>query len=118
MNVPVWTWIAGGIGVAASGVGAVFLVDHLDARNTVATDCPNQVCNESYTLADAQALRGRWNRDLGLTIGLGALGVAGIGVAIVGLATSGPAPKKTGGLLPVEVWVTGTGGGISVKGEF
>ncbi len=79
----------------ALGVGAAFFADYLGVRDTVARDCPGNVCDPAkQDAASAQALRAQWNRDLGLTIGLGAGALAGIGVAIVGIA--GRSSKASG----------------------
>ncbi len=56
-------------------------------RDRVASECPGDVCDPArHDAASAQALRAQWNRDLGLGVGLGALGIVGVGVAIVGFS--------------------------------
>ncbi|MFO0585922.1 MAG: hypothetical protein U0441_00210 [Polyangiaceae bacterium] len=110
--IPVWTWVVGGAGLVAAGVAAGFFVDHLGARDRVAQDCPNDVCDPSKLDAtSAQALRAQWNRDLGLAIGFGALGLAGIGVGVAGIALRpGSAAPKAAILL--------RGPGVTIEGAF
>lgn len=120
---PAWAWIAGGAGLVALGVGAGFFADYLAVRDTVANDCPGNVCDPAKQDAgSAQALRAQWNRDIGLTIGLGAAALAGIGVAIVGIA-KGPAKASGAAFTGVSppgpravVRVRATG--LTVEGAF
>jgi hypothetical protein len=114
--VPVWAWVANGVAVAAFGVGTAFFVDYIGVRDTVAKDCPNNVCDPAkHDVASAQALRAQWNRDLGVGIGMGVLTLAGAGVAIVGY-TRGPAPDAKPSSASVVVRTRGVG--VSVEGAF
>ncbi len=119
--VPAWAWVAGGAGVAALGVGAGFLADFLGVRDTLARDCPGNVCDPARQDAtSAQALRGQWNRDVGLAIGLGALGVAGLGVAIAGfVARPAASPSRPeAGRLVRRAALHVNGAGVAVEGAF
>ena len=82
---PTWAWISGGLGVVALGAGVGFAVDYLNVRSQVTTACPGDVCQ-----GHLPAQLSHWNRDLGLSIGLGAVGVAALTTALVG-AVSKPA---------------------------
>jgi hypothetical protein len=88
---PAWVWIAGGTGIAALGAGVGFAVDYANVRSTVASKCPGLDCALDQDAVNG--LKGRWNRDLGLLIGLGAVGVAGVATAAVGLARHAPAAR-------------------------
>ncbi|MBK8251449.1 MAG: hypothetical protein IPK82_02125 [Polyangiaceae bacterium] len=87
------------MGLVALGVGTVFFVDYMNVRDTVARDCPNNVCDPLKQDANsAQSLRAQWNRDLALTLGMAGVAAAGITVAIVGLASkSAPPPAPNNG---------------------
>lgn len=92
--VPVWAWAAGGAGVAALAGSVVFAVDHLAAREKVESDCPDSRCDRrTYDVESMDALRARWNRSLGLSLALGAVGLAGVGVAVGGVVLR-PEPKR------------------------
>ncbi|MGK4005861.1 hypothetical protein WMF31_24760 [Sorangium sp. So ce1036] len=84
--VPTWAWAAGGVGLAAL-VGSVgFAIDHAAARDTLDEECPGSVCDRStHDLESMDALRARWNRSLGLSVTLGAVGLAGVGAAVSGI---------------------------------
>lgn len=119
--VPAWAWAAGGVGIVALGAGAGFLVDFLGVRDTLARDCPGNLCDPArQDAASAQSLRGQWNRDVGLAIGLGALGVAGLGVAIAGIVAR-PAPSPAHpqtGVLVRRAALRVTGAGLALEGAF
>jgi hypothetical protein len=78
--------VAGGAGLAAL-VGSVgFAIDHAAARGTLDEECPGAVCDRStHDLESMEALRARWNRSLGLSVTLGAVGLAGVGAAVSGI---------------------------------
>jgi hypothetical protein len=62
--------------------------------------------------------RGQWNRDLGVSVACGVLGLAGVGTAIAGIVM---APrKKQAGLAPLTFapWAGPRGGGGMVSGTF
>lgn len=119
-GVPAWAWAAGGVGVAALGAGVAFAVDHASARRTLAADCPGDVCDSArYSLETMQSLRGRWNRDLGLAVGLGAAGVVGVSIAAVGIARGSREnrlpPSSAAALTP---WLSPNAGGAFISGDF
>lgn len=124
-RIPTWAWVSGGAGLAAIGVGVAFAVDHASVRSTVSGDCPEDLCDwQRYELAEADALEGRWNRSLGLAIGLGAAGLVGVGAAVVGIVTApGERPsdarkQKHRRGVAVAPWVGGEGAGATVLGRF
>lgn len=116
-DIPVWAWVAGGVGLAALGVGGYFAYDYISVRGDVEDACPDNVCTPgTYTPEEVEGLRSRWNRNFGLAIGLGAAGLAGVGVAVVGIVT---APRKTEtaetGFVP---WASPSGFGATYRGAF
>ncbi|EYF04498.1 Hypothetical protein CAP_4466 [Chondromyces apiculatus DSM 436] len=114
--VPLWAWIAGGVGVVALGAGVYFTIDHVGARGDVDEGCPKGACNpEAFTADDVDALHARWNRSLGLAIGLGALGLAGAGVAVVGFTTGRRRSVDTTGFVP---WAAPGAVGATYRGAF
>lgn len=118
IDIPVWAWASGGAALAAAGVSIGFLVDYLDARSTLERDCPDNTCDPTrYDLDAMNALRGRWNRSLGISVGMGAVFLAGAGVAITGIVTApGSMAPKTG--FTVVPWTDAEGGGLLFKGAF
>jgi hypothetical protein len=118
---PVWAWVSGGVGLVGLGVSAGFLVDHLDARQTAQRDCPMNVCDpndpKNYTLEKMDRLRGRWNRDLGISVAVGAVSLAALGAAAVGIF-SGPKSPGTKTSLHVAPWGGPAGGGVDLTGSF
>ncbi len=108
-----WAWAAGGAGLVALGVGVGFFVDYLGVRDRVAKECPGGVCDPKlHDVSSAQGLRAQWNRDLGITVAMGAVALAGIGVAIVGIA--GASSKQAATSVVVRVGP----GGLSLQGAF
>ncbi|TKC96401.1 PEGA domain-containing protein [Polyangium fumosum] len=116
-QIPVWTWIAGGVGLVGAGVAVGFGLSFSDAQETVSRDCPNNACNDTYTPAQAQALQAKWNRSLGLTVAGSVVGAAGIGAAIFGIVTAPKkgAPAPSTGFVP---WIGPSGVGASAFGHF
>ncbi|MDI1437324.1 carboxypeptidase-like regulatory domain-containing protein [Polyangium sorediatum] len=116
-QIPVWTWIAGGVGLVGAGVAVGFGLSFSDAQKTVSRDCPNNACNDTYTPAQAQALQAKWNRSLGLTVAGSVVGAAGIGAAIFGIVTAPKkgAPAPSTGFVP---WIGPSGVGASAFGHF
>lgn len=110
---PGWAWAAGGAGLVALGVGVGFFVDYLGVRDRVAKECPGDVCDPRlHDVSSAQGLRAQWNRDLGVTVAMGAVAIAGIGVAIVGIAGASSKQAAT------SVVVRARAGGLSLEGAF
>ncbi|WP_437281547.1 hypothetical protein WME90_13610 [Sorangium sp. So ce375] len=115
--VPVWAWTAGGVGLAALAGGVVFAVDHAAARAQVEEECPGTVCVRGvHDFESMEALRARWNRSLGLSVTLGAVGLAGVGVALGGiLLRPGAGGERAASIVPV---VTPTARGVVWQGVF
>lgn len=121
IQMPAWALAAGAVGIAALGAGAAFAVDYVAVRSKVADECPGHVCDPRlYSSDEAESLAARWNRDLGLSIGLGAAGLAGIGAAVIGVITA----KKGDGSIGTPTttlgpWTTPkVGGGVVLRGSF
>jgi len=113
---PAWAWASGGVGILALGVGVAFAVDYASVRGTVAADCPSGICDLArYDDPAADALEARWNRDLGLAVGLGAVGLVGIGAAIYGIAAGQPSEPEDTALAP---WFAPGAAGVTLGGAF
>ncbi|AUX31194.1 MULTISPECIES: hypothetical protein [Sorangium] len=116
--VPLWAWAAGGVGLAALAGSVAFAVDHAAARDRVEQDCPGSVCDRrAYDLESMEALRARWNRSLGLSVTLGAIGLAGVGAALGGILLRPRTgdERAAGSLVPL---VTPTARGVVWQGAF
>lgn len=124
-EIPAYAWIAGGAGVIALGVGVAFAIDYANVRSTVDGDCPADLCAwDRYDDASANALEARWNRSLGLAVGLGAAGLLGIGAAVYGIALAPAAAPSDAGRgrarrdVAVAPWIGGEVTGAAVSGRF
>jgi hypothetical protein len=116
---PMWPWVAAGAGVVALGVGSAFVIDYARVRSTVSADCPGGACNpRKYTAEDVASLKQRWNRDLGLFVGLGIAGAAGVGIAIVGLARKAPRDDGDAQTTAIIPWISAGGGGAFMTRSF
>ncbi|WP_437592801.1 hypothetical protein [Sorangium sp. So ce1000] len=115
--VPVWAWTAGGVGLVALAGGAVFAIDHAAARARVEEDCPGAVCDRGiHDFESMEALRARWNRSLGLSVTLGAVGLAGVGAALGGiLLRPRVGGERAASLVPIA---TPTAQGVVWRGVF
>ncbi|WP_437666368.1 hypothetical protein [Sorangium sp. So ce1182] len=114
--VPLWAWAAGGVGLAALAGSAAFAIDHAAARDQVEKDCPGSVCDRrTHDFESMEALRARWNRSLGLSVTLGAVGLAGVGVAVGGILLRPRAGTERTALVPL---VTPTAQGVLWQGAF
>jgi hypothetical protein len=109
----IWTWVAGGVGVAAGITGAILGGVALSKKNTLMDECGDGGCPESR----------KSDRDEVNSLALGAdimYAVAAVGVA-AGVVLFFVEPKL-GGEREEEVAVTPTafehGGGIAVSGRF
>jgi len=86
---PAWAWAVGGVGIAALGVGIGFVVDWADAQGELEARCPGRKCELGEdSLASLTSMGDRWNRSLGVGVGLGALGLGGVVAASVALVSS------------------------------
>ncbi|WP_437899799.1 hypothetical protein [Sorangium sp. So ce124] len=115
--VPLWAWTAGGVGLAALAGSAVFAVDHMAARARVEEECPGSVCDRTvHDFESMEALRARWNRSLGLSVTLGAVGIAGVGAALGGILLRPRAGgERASSLVPIA---TPTTQGVVWQGVF
>ena len=84
--IPVWAWIAGAVGLVAIGGAVAFKVDQGSAARALDEQCGGAARNRCPSGYDFAADRMREERDFGLFVGFGALGVVGVGVGIVGIA--------------------------------
>ena len=123
-GVPAWAWGAGAAGIVALGVSVAFVVDHASVRGTVADDCPGDVCDpQQHDAAGVEDLKARWNRDLGLAAGFGALGLASVGVAVYGIVTAPTAKANDAGgrgarPLAMTPWLSSEAAGATLAGSF
>ncbi|WP_437959830.1 hypothetical protein WME76_09405 [Sorangium sp. So ce119] len=118
--VPLWAWAAGGVGLAALGGSVAFAIDHAAARDRVEKDCPGSVCDRRvHDFESMEALRARWNRSLGLSLTLGAVGLAGVGAAVGGIllrpGAGAAGAERAASLVPL---VTPTTRGVIWQGVF
>jgi hypothetical protein len=120
---PAWAWASGVGGLVALGAGVAFALDYASVRSTVADDCPGDVCDpQRYDADGVRDLKSRWDRDIGLTVGLGAVALAGVGMAVYGLV-SAPREASSDAQAPrqerivVSPWVGG-GMGATLRGTF
>jgi len=119
-TVPTWAWISAGGGIALLAGAAAFRVDQAFVegqqfglcKRDVQTSCPPI---SEYDPTDDNE---RKNRDSGLFIGLGTLGVLGLGAGIVGfvMGHSSKTPAKKAAV--VVPWVGPSGVGLGVGGRF
>jgi hypothetical protein len=110
-----WVWVSGSIGLAATGASIAFLLDYVSVQQTIIKTCPDNLCNRSiYTEETVQSLNTRWNRDVGLAVGLGTVGLAGMSAAIIGLVSSRSNLNRVG----VVPFVAPTISGIMLHGAF
>ncbi|MRG90754.1 hypothetical protein [Polyangium spumosum] len=86
---PAWAWAVGGVGIAALGVGIGFVVDWADAQGELEARCPGRTCELGEdSLASLTSMGDRWNRSLGVGVGLGALGFGCVVAASVALVSN------------------------------
>jgi hypothetical protein len=117
-GVPVWAFVAGGVGLAAVGGAIYFKLDQTDAEKALIDNCGVLgLCDpdKPYDPADDNV---RKNRSFGLFVGLGVAGVAGIGTAIFGFAQSGGPAKPKQQSVFVLPYVGRGDGGVVVRGAF
>ncbi len=120
-SVPVWVWITGALGLAASGVAVGFTVDYASTTAELDDICHGNVenCVPDDPSFDPSGHDTRKNRDLALGITFGVAGGSAVLAAIIGLATAGPersasAPGPTDWFFAVNPSVDGwmCGGGF------
>lgn len=117
-GVPVWAYVAGGVGIAAIGGAIYFKLDQADAEKQLIDHCGVQLeCDRDlpYNPADDNA---RKNRSFGLFVGLGVVGAAGIATAIYGFAQSGRPAKPAPQNVVVLPWADRGHAGLMLQGAF
>lgn len=115
---PLWPWISAGAGIAFLAGAAAFRVDQAFVEGKQFGACDGDVKNKCPEGYDPGPDNDRKNRDNGLFVGLGTVGVIGLGAAVVGFVMTQPAkpaPKKAAVVVP---WVGPTGFGLGVGGRF
>lgn len=119
-GVPTWSWISGGAGLLFLTGAAAFRIDQAFVEGRQDGIChgrPETSC-PPLSVYDPKMDNERKNRDSGLFVGLGAVGVLGLGAAVVGFVM-GPSAKKPDKKAAVVVpLISPTGGGLSVGGRF
>ena len=118
-GVPIWAYVAGGLGLAAVGTGVYFRFDQMAAEERIKTNCPGEppVCDptKSYRPDDDNT---RKDRSFYLFVGLTAVGAVGIGAAVFG-AVRGLSQKKSQAQSMHLVPYVGRGdGGFVLQGAF
>lgn len=106
-KVPTWAWISAGGGIVLLAGAAAFRVDQAFVegqqfgycKGDVQTTCPPR---SEY---DPAADNDRKNRDSGLFIGFGTLGVLGIGAAVVGIVMGQSSKAPTKKVTTVVPWI-------------
>jgi hypothetical protein len=117
-GVPVWAFVAGGLGLAAVGGGIAFRFDQMATEKRLVDNCGEQLLCPTGSAYDWQADNARKNRDFYLFVGLTAAGAVGIGAAVVGIVR-GVGQKKTQARAPTVAPFLGRGeGGAIVQGAF
>jgi hypothetical protein len=111
-ELPWWTWVAGGVGVAASAGAVVFAIDQRKVSAELDDRCGGSaraLCPADYDFDGAHA---RETRDFGLFVGLGIVGLASVGVATAGIVIgTAPSEDTTVVLVPQPT-------GLTLRGSF
>ncbi len=114
-EVPVWSVVVGGVGLAMMGVSVGFLVDSMAAGDELDVTCggsPRNACRPGAPFAE---LYEREVRSFGLFVGFGAGGLIAAGVGATGLVLGLTAPARPVAVLP---WVDPQRAGATVLGRF
>ncbi|MCY0986573.1 hypothetical protein OV203_05550 [Nannocystis sp. ILAH1] len=118
-KVPAWAWATGGVGLGLMGASVYFLVDNRAAVADLKAHCQDvpggTYCDPGYDFAADNA---RKNRDLGLFIGLGTVGLAAVTVAIVEIARSKAGKRRAARTATATPWLSPGAGGLGVVGRF
>jgi hypothetical protein len=119
-GVPPWAWASGAAGIVALGAGIGFAVDFAGTKRQLDENCPERTCKAGFSPQYGEPLQRRWDRDIGLMVTFGGLGVLGIGAGIAGIVTAAPASQPSAGLAPFVIapWAGRRGGGAVVVGAF
>lgn len=119
-SIPVWAWVSAGAGIALLAGAAAFRVDQAFVEGRQAGICGDNVersCppKSVYDPTDDNA---RKNRDNGLFVGLGTLGVLGLGTAVVGFVMARPKKTLVKNATVVAPWIGPSGVSLGVGGRF
>jgi hypothetical protein len=117
-KVPVWAFVAGGLGLAAVGGAVYFKLDQAAAEKTLIDNCGEGLMCDPAKPYDPTDDNARKNRSFGLFVGLSVAGAVGIGAAIGGIiyGTRPAKPKpKTTFVLP---YIGRGDGGVMLQGAF
>ncbi|MDC0721492.1 hypothetical protein [Nannocystis bainbridge] len=118
-RVPAWAWATGGVGLGLMGASIYFLVDNRAAVADLKANCQDvpggTFCDPNYDFAADNA---RKNRDLGLFIGLGSVGLVAVTVAIVEIARTSAGNRRAARKAMATPWLTPGAGGLSIVGRF
>lgn len=119
-GVPTWSWISGGAGILLLTGAAAFRIDQAFVEGRQLGICKGDVEKSCPTKSvyDPTADNSRKNRDNGLFIGLGTVGVLGLGAAIVGFVMGPPAKKPAKKAAIVTPWIGPSVAGLGVGGRF
>jgi len=111
-HVPAWAWVAGGLGIVASGFAVGFAMDAKATADSLREACGEELVCDPDGSVDVDAENAQKNRSVGLALGLGAVSVAGLTLGIIGIATaSGSSVSAAAVSLP-------GGGGARILGRF
>ncbi|MDI1447551.1 hypothetical protein [Polyangium sp. 6x1] len=118
-GVPVWAYVAGGLGLAAVGAGVYFRFDQMDAEETIRVNCPGtpSVCDPTKEYRP-DADNARKDRSFYLFVGLTAAGAAGIGAAVFGIVRGLSQKKPQAQSVHVVPYVGRGDGGLMLQGAF
>ena len=118
-GVPVWAIVVGAVGLGLAGAGAYFLGDDLSAIHALRTRCRDVAggtyCDPGYDYAHDNA---RKDRDFGLAMGLGGVGVVAVGAAVVGLVRGLTVRKTEPSPVAAVPWLAPGVVGAGVSGVF
>lgn len=117
---PVWPWISAGAGVVLLAGAAAFRVDQAFVEGQQFGICNKDVHNSCPPRSEYDPTEDntRKNRDAGLFIGFGTLGVIGLGVGIAGFVMAQRTKKPAKMATIVVPWVGSSTAGLSVGGRF
>lgn len=119
-TVPTWAWISAGGGIVLLAGAAAFRVDQAFVEGQQYGLCNRDVQGSCPPLSEYDPAKDnqRKNRDSGLFVGLGTLGVLGLGAAVVGFVMAHPSKKTTKKTAIIVPWVGPSGVGLGVGGRF
>ncbi|MBK9259047.1 MAG: tetratricopeptide repeat protein [Polyangiaceae bacterium] len=117
-GVPVWAYVAGGLGLAAVGGAIYFKLDQADAEKTLIDNCTEKLICPPDSGYDPTEDNARKNRSFGLFVGLSVAGAVGIGAAVAGIVYGTRPAKPNQSSMFVLPYVGRGDGGVIVRGAF